>query len=99
MLKRRQNFVVVDQGRLNGVASGNKWTGDFAYQTAAVPAAKQYGIAIWISEPGRVKPIQAVGDWLSLHPNPFCLPDVFNAALPRLVALPRVRAPSAFLSS
>ena len=25
---------------------------------------KQYGIAIWISEPGRVKPIQAVGDWL-----------------------------------
>lgn len=58
------DFVVVDEGRLNGVASGNKWTGDFAYQTAAVPAAKQYGIAIWISEPGRVKPIQAVGDWL-----------------------------------
>jgi hypothetical protein len=58
------DFVVVDQGRLNGVANGNKWTGDFVYQTSQVPAAKQYGIAIWVSEPGRVKPIQAVGDWL-----------------------------------
>lgn len=58
------DFVVVDQGRLSGVATGNKWTGDFAFQTAVVPTAKQYGIAIWVSEPGRVKPIQAVGDWL-----------------------------------